>query len=170
MLWAIMVTRLYHVSIQSNFYYEKLAHKNMERTESIKPIRGVIYDRNQNLLAMNNMGFAVYVSPHLNKIKLDKVFDTIFSYLPKQDRKKMHKLYRKYNSPYNHKNIKVIDFIHYSDMASIYPSMSLKNNIFIAYGTRPEIIKISPVIHELSNRNISHKTIFSCVHRMKCTI
>lgn len=129
--WAVMIIRLYHVSIQSNFYYEKLAHKNMERVESIKPIRGVIYDKNKNLLAMNNMGFAVYVSPHLNKIKLDKVFDTIFTYLPEQNRKKMHKLYRKYNSPYNHKNIKVIDFIDYSDMVAVYPKMSLEKNIYI---------------------------------------
>ena len=41
----------------------------------------------------------------------------------------------------------------------------MKNNIFIAYGTRPEIIKISPVIRELSNRNIPHKTIFIGQHR-----
>ena len=39
------------------------------------------------------------------------------------------------------------------------------NKIFIAYGTRPEIIKISPVIQELANRNIPYKTIFVGQHR-----
>jgi len=39
------------------------------------------------------------------------------------------------------------------------------NKIFIAYGTRPEIIKISPVIRELENRNILYKTIFIGQHR-----
>ena len=41
----------------------------------------------------------------------------------------------------------------------------MKNKIFIAYGTRPEIIKISPVIRELDNRNIVYKTIFIGQHR-----
>ena len=41
----------------------------------------------------------------------------------------------------------------------------MKNNIFLAYGTRPEIIKLSPVIQELENRNISYKTIFTGQHR-----
>ena len=39
------------------------------------------------------------------------------------------------------------------------------NNIFLAYGTRPEIIKLSPVIRELENRNISYKTVFTGQHR-----
>ena len=39
------------------------------------------------------------------------------------------------------------------------------NKIFIAYGTRPEIIKLSPVIQELEKRNISYNTIFTGQHR-----
>ena len=41
----------------------------------------------------------------------------------------------------------------------------MKNNIFLAYGTRPEIIKLSPVIRELEKRNISFKTVFTGQHR-----
>ena len=41
----------------------------------------------------------------------------------------------------------------------------MENKIFIAYGTRPEIIKVSPVIRELDNRNIVYKTIFIGQHR-----
>ena len=41
----------------------------------------------------------------------------------------------------------------------------MKNNIFLAYGTRPEIIKLSPVIQELRNRNIPYKTVFTGQHR-----
>ena len=39
------------------------------------------------------------------------------------------------------------------------------NNILISYGTRPEIIKLSPVIRELDERGIPFKTVFTGQHR-----
>ena len=39
------------------------------------------------------------------------------------------------------------------------------NNILICYGTRPEIIKLSPVIRELDKRGIPFKTVFTGQHR-----
>ena len=39
------------------------------------------------------------------------------------------------------------------------------NNILISYGTRPEIIKLSPVIQELIERKIPLKTVFTGQHR-----
>ncbi|HEX8043422.1 non-hydrolyzing UDP-N-acetylglucosamine 2-epimerase [Candidatus Deferrimicrobium sp.] len=36
--------------------------------------------------------------------------------------------------------------------------------ILVAYGTRPEVIKLFPVIRELRRRGISHKTLFSGQH------
>ena len=65
--WAVMITRLYHVSIKSNFYYEGLAKDNVERKEYIKPVRGEINDVNGNLLAMNRIGFSLSIAPHLKE-------------------------------------------------------------------------------------------------------
>ena len=39
------------------------------------------------------------------------------------------------------------------------------NYILISYGTRPEIIKLSPIIRELDKRGISFKTVFTGQHR-----
>ena len=39
------------------------------------------------------------------------------------------------------------------------------NNILIVYGTRPEVIKLSPVIRELSKRKILFKTVFTGQHK-----
>jgi len=39
------------------------------------------------------------------------------------------------------------------------------NKILISYGTRPEIIKLSPIIRELDKRGISFKTVFTGQHR-----
>ncbi len=139
-----MIARLYHVSIKSNFYYEKLAKDNIERTEFLKPVRGEISDINGNLLAMNQIGFSISVMPHLkytkiedaNKTKLEKISDVLVETFPNLNRDIMLKVYKKSSSAYNHKYIKVVDFIPYADMMSAYPKLSLYDEIKIEAETK----------------------------------
>ena len=136
--WIVMVTRLYHVSIKSNFYYEGLAKENIERKQFIKPVRGEITDRNGKLLAMNQIGFSLSLAPHL-KVKngqLGSVVDKLVETFPDLNKTVMLKVYKKQNSPYNHKFIKVVDFIHYSNMMGAYPKLSLEKNIKIEAETK----------------------------------
>ncbi len=136
--WGVMITRLYHVSIKSNFYYEGLAKDNIERKQFIKPVRGEITDVHGNLLAMNQIGFSLSIAPHL-KVKnhhLENVIDILVETFPDLNKTVMLKVYKKYNSPYNHKYIKVVDFIHYSDMMGAYPKLSLVENIKIEAETK----------------------------------
>lgn len=136
--WGVMITRLYHVSIKSNFYYEGLAKDNVERKQFIKPVRGEITDVHGNLLAMNQIGFSLSIAPHL-KVKnhhLGNVIDTLVETFPDLNKTVMLKVYKKHNSPYNHKYIKVVDFIHYSDMMGAYPKLSLVENIKIEAETK----------------------------------
>jgi len=136
--WAVMVTRLYHVSIKSNFYYEELAKENIERKQFIKPVRGEITDINGNLLAMNQIGFSVSIAPHLKmkSERLNKLIDILIHTFPDLNKEVMLKVYKKHNSPYNHKYIKVVDFIHYSDMMGAYPRLSLVNQLKIEAETK----------------------------------
>ena len=136
--WGVMITRLYHVSIKSNFYYEGLAKDNIERKQFIKPVRGEITDVRGNLLAMNQIGFSLSIAPHL-KVKnhhLENVIDKLVETFPDLNKTVMLKVYKKHNSPYNHKYIKVVDFIHYSDMMGAYPKLSLVENIKIEAETK----------------------------------
>jgi len=136
--WAVMITRLYHVSIKSNFYYEGLAKENIERKQFIKPVRGEITDANGNLLAMNQIGFSVSIIPHLKmkSERLSHLIDVLIETFPDLNKEVMLKVYKKHNSPYNHKYIKVVDFIHYSDMMGAYPKLSLVKNIKIEAETK----------------------------------
>jgi len=136
--WAVMITRLYHVSIKSNFYYEGLAKENIERKQFIKPVRGEITDLYGNLLAMNQIGFSLSIAPHLKKHnkKLENIIDTLVETFPDLNKTVMLKVYEKQNSPYNHKYIKVVDFIHYSSMMGAYPKLSLEDNIKIEAETK----------------------------------
>ena len=136
--WSIMIVRLYHVSIKSNFYYEKLAKENIERKLFIKPIRGEISDAKGQLLAMNQIGFSLSIAPHLKQksLLLNELVDKLVETFPNLDKKVMLKVYKKNNSPYNHKYIKVVDFIHYSDMMGAYPKLSLVKKIKIGTETK----------------------------------
>lgn len=136
--WAVMIIRLYHVSIKSNFYYEGLAKDNVERKQFIKPVRGEINDINGNLLAMNRIGFSLLIAPHL-KVKSDHltaVINTLVETFPDLNETVMRKVYKKHNSPYNHKYIKVVDFIHYAAMMGAYPNLSLVENLKIEAETK----------------------------------
>jgi len=136
--WGVMITRLYHVSIKSNFYYEGLAKENIERKQFIKPVRGEITDIHGNLLAMNQIGFSLSIAPHLKSKSehLENVISTLIETFPDLNKTVMLKVYKKHNSPYNHKYIKVVDFIHYSDMMGAYPKLSLAENIKIEAETK----------------------------------
>ncbi|MDD3591213.1 MAG: penicillin-binding protein 2 [Sulfurovum sp.] len=137
-VWAVMIARLYHLSIKSNYYYEELAQENIERKQFIKPVRGEITDSHGNLLAMNQMGFSVSILPHLkrNPEKLEEIINRIVETFPDLNKTVMMKVYDKHNSPYNHEYIKVVDFIHYPDMMGAYPSLSLHPEIKIEAETK----------------------------------
>ena len=144
LIWGLMIARLYHVSVKSNFYYEKLAKDNVERTEYLKPVRGEISDSQGNLLAMNQIGFSISIVPHLrytsrddgNQTKLEKIIDTLADTFPDLNRTIMQKVYKKESSAYNHKYIKVVNFIPYADMMSAYPKLSIHDEIKIEAETK----------------------------------
>ncbi len=143
LFWGAMIARLYHVSIKSNFYYEGLAKENIERKRFTKPVRGEIIDINGNLLAMNQIGFSISIVPHLKTKKegkrinkLEVIVDKLVETFPDLNKTIMMNVYEKYNSPYNHAYIKVVDFIHYPDMMGAYPKLSLYNEIMIEAETK----------------------------------
>ncbi len=138
LFWAVMIIRLYHVSIKSNFYYEGLAKENIERKQFIKPVRGEISDANGNLLAMNQIGFSLSIAPHLklDGKALNQTIDQLIQTFPDLNKTVMLKVYKKHNSPYNHKYIKVVDFIHYAKMMGAYPKLSLIENLKIEAETK----------------------------------
>ena len=138
LFWGGMIARLYHVSIKSNFYYKGLAKENIERKQFIKPVRGEITDINGNLLAMNQIGFSVSIKPHLKQTnpKLIEVINTLVNTFEDLNKTVMMKVYKKHNSPYNHKYIKVVDFIHYPKMMGAYPKLSILPEIKIEAETK----------------------------------
>ncbi|SFV59678.1 Cell division protein FtsI [Peptidoglycan synthetase] [hydrothermal vent metagenome] len=133
-----MVSRLYNISIKSNYFYERLAKENVEQSSNIKPTRGEILDSSGKLLASNKIGFSLFIKPHM-KLEGDE-FKNILELLQHSfkniDTKLLRKVYKKKSSPYNHKYIQVIDFIPYDEMIKVYPKLSLNSNIKVDAATK----------------------------------
>ena len=56
--------RLYHLMVVEYDYYASLALRNQTRTTSVTPERGMIYDRNMNILACSRSVEDIYLDPH----------------------------------------------------------------------------------------------------------
>ncbi|MBU1666816.1 penicillin-binding protein 2 [bacterium] len=138
LFWIMLVSRIYQISVKSNYYYENLAQMNIERKYFIKPVRGEILDRNRKLLAVNDIGFSIKIAPHLNKKgdKLEKTIDTIVKEFPDLNKTKLLAKYKKKNSPYNHRFIPIVDFIGYDDMIGAYPKLSINKLLQIESETK----------------------------------
>ncbi len=131
--WVILLGRIYQVSIKSNYYYENLAKKNSHKVIPIPPLRGEIYDRNGELLAINQIGFSISLKPHLKNDDSDllKAIKELKNSFNDLNETIMLNVYKKNNSYYNHDYIKVVDFIPYNDMIGAYTKLSLNQIIDI---------------------------------------
>ena len=139
-IMATLLSRVYFLSIKSNTYYEELSKNNYIKRINKIPIRGMIEDRNGERLAINEMGFAILIKPHLssykNKEKLEEVIDSIVKHFPEYERDKLIKEYKREDSSYNHEFIKIIDYIPYDDFFSKYTILSTKEDIKIESATK----------------------------------
>ncbi len=57
LLFALILLRGWHMQIIHGDYYKRLAENNRVRTVTIPPLRGIIYDRNREVLAKNAPAF-----------------------------------------------------------------------------------------------------------------
>lgn len=136
LIWISLIVRVFHLSVQSNEHYEILSQRNSLKTELSPPVRGEILDRNQEPIAINELGFKIALAPHLTKGKDTHLLEVEIAYLlsmiPTLDGKKIAKTYKQQDSYYNHTFIDVVDFIPHETMIPLYALMNLHENIQIS--------------------------------------
>lgn len=135
-IWIGLIVRVFHLSVQSNDYYESLSENNSIKSELTPPVRGEILDRNNEPIAINELGFKIAFAPHLTKGKdrtlLDKEIAYIVSMIPSLDPQKIAKTYIQEDSYYNHSFIDVVDFIPHETIIPIYSLLNLRGTIKIS--------------------------------------
>lgn len=135
-VWIGLIVRIFNLAIQSNEYYGDLSQKNSIKSEFTPPVRGEILDRNNEPLAINELGFKISLAPHLtkgkNSEKLDTEIEYLLSILPSLDSEKMIKNYKREDSYYNHSYIDVVDFIPHDNIIPLLPIMNLRGTIKVS--------------------------------------
>ncbi|MDR2342058.1 MAG: penicillin-binding protein 2 [Campylobacteraceae bacterium] len=134
-IWLVLVIRIYYLSIKSNVYYDEVAKRNAVKTEYLAPIRGLIYDRNGKPLAINQLGFAIGIKPHLSfksaLPKLEEEIDFLVQEISGLDRDAIKKKYIRNDSPYEHDVVQVVDFLLHDDVIGSFAKINLRENLFI---------------------------------------
>ena len=128
LFFSLLVYRVYDLSVISHQKYIKLSQKNIKKDIPIAPIRGVIYDRNNNPVALNELRFNLTILPHLNKKELNSTINDIASVLD-INKTKVFLEYKRKNSPYNHKPIAVLTYLQEDEVYKIEPFLSQNPNI-----------------------------------------
>ncbi|MEA2049918.1 MAG: penicillin-binding protein 2 [Campylobacterota bacterium] len=140
----LLLSRVYYLSISLNDHYEELSKENyIKRFFNVAP-RGSIIDRNGNYLAINKVGFAITVKPHLRSVKefkeVEEIAKLVVKYFPKFKYKKLLKRYKQLDSPYRHKMVKLVEYISYDEFFKHYTVFNSKENIEIQSTTKREYL------------------------------
>ncbi len=139
-IWLSLLVRIFYLSVHSNAYYSDLSSQNTIKTELITPIRGNIFDCNNDPVAINKLGFKVVLRPHLNTKKyrplLEQELQRLVHYLPSLEYETLLKRYLKKDSHYNHHYIPVADFIPYNDILPVFSRLNLNENLKILPASR----------------------------------
>lgn len=131
LVWIILLTRVYYLSIKSNEYYEQIAEKNAVKTDYIAPVRGQILDKNGKPLAVNKLGFEISIKPHLrrNMSILDNEINFIISIFPDLNATRLKREYIKNDSPYSQDFVNVVNFLDYDRVLPHFARLNLRDNI-----------------------------------------
>ncbi len=136
-VWLIICMRLFVINVINHEYYEKFAEKNAIRTEVLLPMRGLILDRNNEPLAINEIGFSISLIPKIrNKQVIESEVDKIVSFLPHLDKDELIDTYNKNNHAYNHAPVELVGFVPYAQMLNIYAYLKRSSNIIIAANSK----------------------------------
>ena len=128
-VWVILLSRLYYISIKSNKYYQELADRNMINIEYLTPPRGEILDTNGSVIAMSNLGFSILLDAHLKKDELLEKLSFISGQFSELNETKLLKEYEERDSSYNHKPIKIVNYVTYGDMIEKFSRFSMQKSI-----------------------------------------
>lgn len=130
-IWAVLLIRVYHLSVKSNEFYAQIAIENAYKSRDIAPTRGQIFDVNNQPIAINHLGYSISLAPHLKEeiVKQETLnLESIFSEL---NATQMQKEYKKQNSAYNQDFIKIVEFLEYDLVVPHFSKLNLNSNLLI---------------------------------------
>ena len=129
-LFSIVGWRLYNIQIKESDKYKTLSKNNQIDIEIIYPLRGKIFDINNNLLASNKKVFDIYIIPENTK-NLNKTLNQISEIL-KIDFSKKRKIIELSKKVQKFEKIKIFENVSWQDLEKIETNKLNIDGIFIA--------------------------------------
>lgn len=135
-IFSAILIKIYILAVARHEYYDKLSIANTIKTEILVPTRGQILDRNNEPLAINELGFSLSLRNRLSNDELKKSVEFIASHIIDIDAEELVEIYKNFNSIYRRTPVVLIDFVPYAQMQIIYPAMIQEKNIIITPTTK----------------------------------
>tara|TARA_B100000886_G_scaffold299839_1_gene228567 strand:+ start:1090 stop:2892 length:1803 start_codon:yes stop_codon:yes gene_type:complete len=129
-LFSIVGWRLYNIQIKESDKYKTLSKNNQIDIEIIYPLRGKIFDINNNLLVSNKKVFDIYIIPENTK-NLNKTLNQISEIL-KIDFSKKRKIIELSKKVQKFEKIKIFENVNWHDLEKIETNKLNIDGIFIA--------------------------------------
>jgi len=129
-LFSIVGWRLYNIQIKESDKYKTLSKNNQIDIEIIYPLRGKIFDINNNLLVSNKKVFDIYIIPENTK-NLNKTLNQISEIL-KIDFSKKRKIIELSKKVQKFEKIKIFENVNWQDLEKIETNKLNIDGIFIA--------------------------------------
>ena len=127
-LFSVLIYRVYKLSVLSFQKYDTLSRRNYIKQIPLAPVRGIIFDRNGTPIALNQLRFNLALKAHLSEKELNNTIDDI-SEIMHINKQNLYLTYKKFNSPYNNKDIPVIMYLNQDEVYKIEPILSLNPDI-----------------------------------------
>ncbi|PSM51824.1 penicillin-binding protein 2 [Campylobacter blaseri] len=128
-VWITLISRVYYLSIKASDYYTDIAKSNAIKTNYLPPVRGQIMDSTGNALAINRLGFSIFLAPHLKASDLDTEVKYLSNLFIDINATEVEKTYKRNNSLYNQDFIEVVDFLNYDDVVPHFSELNLRDNL-----------------------------------------
>ena len=129
-LFSVVGWRLYNIQIKESDKYKTLSKNNQIDIEIIYPLRGKIFDINNNLLVSNKKVFDIYIIPENTK-NLNKTLNQISEIL-KIDFSKKRKIIELSKKVQKFEKIKIFENVNWQELEKIENNKLNIDGIFIA--------------------------------------
>ena len=129
-LFSVVGWRLYNIQIKESDKYKTLSKNNQIDIEIIYPLRGKIFDINNNLLVINKKVFDIYIIPENTK-NLNKTLNQISEIL-KIDFSKKRKIIELSKKVQKFEKIKIFENVNWQELEKIENNKLNIDGIFIA--------------------------------------
>lgn len=117
-LTLLLFARMFYLQVIEGAKYKTLADKNRISLRHLPPTRGLIFDRNGQLLALNRKTFAVTFMPENSPDKIDQVLERLSLLLPLSDNEKK-RIVKEASKVRPFMNVRLKDDVSFDEMAAI---------------------------------------------------